>query len=264
MSLPNKQTSTSTRSTDASKFALRETTALTTQTTLKTPIYQSIKNYVLEKIQDGSWVEGSAIPSEQSLTKTFDVSRMTVNRALNELSSEGVLTRVQGSGTFVAPRKYQAMLLQIQNIADEVTARGHVHRSDLQLLERCPADEFLSAQFKVALKHELFHSVVVHYENELAIQVEDRFVNPVVAPDYLSYDFHSHTPNEYLMKVAPLQAVNFTIEACMPSAHISTLLQCAPSEPCLVLNRQTYSQSHTASYATLWHPASRYKFAGSF
>ena len=70
------------------------------------------------------------------------------------------------------------MLLQIKNIADEVTARGHVHRSDLQLLERCFADEFLAAQFNVASSIELFHSVVVHFENEFAIQVEDRYVNP--------------------------------------------------------------------------------------
>jgi GntR family transcriptional regulator, histidine utilization repressor len=230
----------------------------------KTPIYQSIKDHVLGKIQDGSWLEGSAIPPEQSLAKAFDVSRMTVNRALNELSNEGVLYRVQGSGTFVSERKYQAMLLQIKNIADEVSARGHVHRSDLQLLERCFADEFLAAQFNVSLKYPLFHSVVVHFENEFAIQVEDRYVNPVIAPEYMTHDFQSHTPNEYLMQVAPLQAVHFTIEACMPPAHISKMLNCTDSEPCLVLKRQTYSQSHTASYATLWHPATRYKFAGNF
>lgn len=230
----------------------------------KTPIYQNIKDYVLNKIKDGIWVEEAAIPSEQSLTKEFDVSRMTVNRALNELSKEGVLYRVQGSGTFVAARKYQAMLLQIKNIADEVLERGHVHRSDLQLLERCTADEFLASHFNVPLQHALFHSVVVHFEDNIAIQVEDRYVNPVIAPDYMSYDFQSHTPNEYLMQVAPLQAVHFTIEACMPPLHISSMLNCIENEPCLVLKRQTYSQSHTASYATLWHPALRYKFAGNF
>lgn len=230
----------------------------------KTPIYQSIKQHVLDKILDGSWLEGASIPSEQSLAKSFDVSRMTVNRALSELSNEGVLNRVQGSGTFVAQRKYQAMLLQIQNIADEVKARGHVHRSDLQLLERCKANEFLAGQFGLPLHSPLFHSVVIHFENDLAIQVEDRYVNPMVAPEYMTHDFQSHTPNEYLMQVAPLQAVHFTIEASMPPEHICSMLHCVSTEPCLVLKRQTYSQSQTASYATLWHPAARYKFAGSF
>ncbi|WP_295959502.1 histidine utilization repressor [Rhodoferax sp.] len=228
------------------------------------PAFERIKRHVLAQIASGVWREGDAIPAEESLAKTFGVSRMTVNRALRELSAEQVLRRVQGSGTFVAPRKYQAMLLQLHNIADEVVGRGHVHRSELHRLERCKADEVLAAQFGVPLQSTLFHSVVVHFENDQAIQVEDRYVNPIVAPDYLSYDFQGHTPNEYLMRVAPLQAVRFTIEANMPTAALCGLLDMAATDPCLVLKRQTQSQGHVASCATLWHPASRYQFAGAF
>ena len=69
------------------------------------------------------------MPSEQALVRQFGVSRMTVNRAVRELTAEQVLTRRQGSGTYVAPQKYQATLVEIRNIADEVRARGHVHRA---------------------------------------------------------------------------------------------------------------------------------------
>lgn len=230
----------------------------------KVAAFQRIKDYVLERILSGEWVEGAAIPGEEALARTFAVSRMTVNRAFRELSVEGVLHRVQGSGTFVAQRKYQSILLEIRNIADEVAARGHAHRSDLQLLERCRADDSLALRFNLPPQSLLFHSVVVHFENELAIQVEDRYVNPLVAPDYLTHDFQSHTPNEYLMRVAPLQGVRFTLEACMPPPHIRDLLACEANEPCVVLKRQTLSLGHTASCATMWHPASRYQFAGSF
>lgn len=230
----------------------------------KVAAFQRVKTYVLERIEKGQWVEGSAIPGEEALARTFAVSRMTVNRALRELSANGVLHRVQGSGTFVAQRKYQSIVLEIRNIADEVAARGHVHRSDLQLLERCRADDNLALQFNLPLHAVLFHSVVVHFENELVIQVEDRYVNPLLAPDYLTYDFQGHTANEYLMRVAPLQGVRFTLEACMPPAHIRTMLACAANEPCIVLKRQTRSMGQTASVATLWHPAARYQFAGSF
>jgi GntR family histidine utilization transcriptional repressor len=230
----------------------------------KVAAFQRIKDYVLERILSGEWVEGATIPGEEALARTFAVSRMTVNRAFRELSVEGVLHRVQGSGTFVAQRKYQSILLEIRNIADEVAARGHAHRSDLQLLERCRADDSLALQFNLPPQSLLFHSVVVHFENELAIQVEDRYVNPLVAPDYLTHDFESHTPNEYLMRVAPLQGVRFTLEACMPPPPIRDLLACGANEPCVVLKRQTLSLGHTASCATMWHPASRYQFAGSF
>lgn len=228
------------------------------------PAFERIKRHVTERIQSGEWREGEAIPAEETLAKDFGVSRMTVNRALRELSDERIVIRVRGSGTFVAQQKYQATLVEIKNIAEEVKARGHVHRSELHVAERCKADEALAAQFEARASHPLFHTVVVHYENDVAIQAEDRYVNPFVAPDYLEQDFRSHTTNEYLMRVAPLQGVRFVIEACIAPPHIAEMLGMRPQEPCLVLRRRTYSQGHVASVATMWHPASRYRFAGSF
>jgi GntR family transcriptional regulator, histidine utilization repressor len=228
------------------------------------PAYQAIKAHVLARIQSGQWKEGDAIPGEEALAREFGVSRMTVNRAIRELSDEQIVVRVQGSGTFVAQQKYQSTLVEIRNIADEVAARGHVHRSELQLLERCKATEAMARQFGLSARAALFHSVVVHFENELPIQVEDRYVNPQVAPDYLAQDFRSQTPNAYLMRVAPLQGVRFAIEACQPPKEIGELLHMGPHEPCLVLRRQTHSQGQVASVAAMWHPASRYQFTGSF
>ena len=74
----------------------------------------------------------------------------------------------------------------------------------------------------------------------------------------------SATPNAYLMSVAPLQGVNYSIEALTPSAAISEMLHLVGGETCLVLKRRTWSRGAVASVATMWHPGSRYQFAGSF
>ncbi|HSY29549.1 MAG TPA: GntR family transcriptional regulator, partial [Burkholderiaceae bacterium] len=149
------------------------------------PIFQRIKDHLLAEIHAGKWQEGDVIPSEPELAKQFNVSRMTVNRAVRELTTEQVLTRVQGSGTYVAQRKYQATLVEIKSIAEEVRARGHVHRSELHKLERSRATEVLANEFAVNVGQLLFHSVIVHLENNIPIQVEDRWVNSAVAPDYI-------------------------------------------------------------------------------
>ena len=93
------------------------------------------------EIAAGRWKEGDLVPSEQALGRQFGASRMTVNRAVRELTAQQVLTRRQGAGTYVAPQKYQATLVEIRNIADEVRARGHLHASRPQLLEQAEADE---------------------------------------------------------------------------------------------------------------------------
>lgn len=232
--------------------------------TKRQPAFAAIKSHVLSKIHDGVWTEGSAIPSEEALAREFGVSRMTVNRAIRELSDEQIVERIQGSGTYVAQQKYQSTLVEIRNIADEITARGHTHRSELHRLERMKAGDALGRRFGLPANQVLYHSVVVHFENELPIQVEDRHVNPHVAPDYLAQDFNSVTPNGYLMRVAPLQGVSFEIEACLPPQHIWEMLHMPSAEPCLVLHRQTQSMGQVASVAVMWHPASRYRFTGHF
>jgi GntR family histidine utilization transcriptional repressor len=228
------------------------------------PAYQRVKQHVLERIQNGQWKEGDAIPGEEALAREFGVSRMTVNRAIRELGDEQIVERVQGSGTYVAQQKYQSTLVAIRNIAEEIAARGHQHRSELHKLERVKAGEALARAFGVKPEATLFHSVVVHFENGQPIQVEDRHVNPEVAPDYLAQDFTSQTPNAYLMRVAPLQGVSFVIEAVLPSSSVAEMLAMPSGEPSLVLRRQTRSMGKVASVAAMWHPASRYQFTGSF
>ncbi|HET9331929.1 MAG TPA: GntR family transcriptional regulator, partial [Steroidobacteraceae bacterium] len=62
--------------------------------------YQQVKHFILDRIAGGSLRAGERVPSENELTRTLTVSRMTANRALRELAEDGVLVRVAGVGTF--------------------------------------------------------------------------------------------------------------------------------------------------------------------
>lgn len=228
------------------------------------PAFQQIKDHIVSRIRAGDWKEGDLVPTELELARLFGVSRMTANRAMRELAAEQVVVRVQGAGTFVAQEKYQATLVQIRNIADEIAARNHKHRSELHLLERARAKDSQAKQFDLKSGAELFHSLIVHFEDEVPIQVEDRWVNKLVAPDYMGQDFTKVTPNEYLMKAAPLQGVQYTIEAVMPSPDVAEMLRIGGQEPCLVLHRKTISRNKVASVAKLWHPGKKYRFSGEF
>ncbi|TDR28875.1 histidine utilization repressor [Hydromonas duriensis] len=226
------------------------------------PIFQRIKDYIIAQIESGAWAEGTLIPTEMALTKTFSTSRMTVNRALRELTAELVLVRRQGAGTYVAPQKVQSTLVEIKNIADEIAARGHRHHAQLHALERIPACEMLAQQFKLKVGQHLFHSIMVHFENAVPIQVEERWVNPSIAPDYMTQDFNHVTPNEYLMNVAPLQGMDYRLEAVLPTQNIASMLHIEPSQPCLVLHRTTRSANQIATCVTMWHAGNRYQFVG--
>ncbi|KVE34092.1 histidine utilization repressor [Burkholderia sp. TSV86] len=231
---------------------------------MSTPAYQEIKDFILERIHAGQWAEGDQVPSENELAREFKVARMTVNRALRELTAEQVLTRVQGAGTFVARPKYESTLVAIRSISDEIAARGHRHHARVLDLVTMRADDALAEEMQVLLHATIFRSTMLHYENDEPVQFEERWVNPVVAADYVAQDFSTITPNQYLMRVAPLQRVEYRIEAAAPECAMRDLLAMGEAEPCLVLHRRTWSQGVVASIVNLWHPGSRYRFTGHF
>lgn len=234
------------------------------ETPYNIPLFQQIKSYILSHVKSGEWKEGDRIPTEMTLCTLFGASRMTINRALRELTSEQILRRVQGGGTYVAQQKYQATIIEIKSIAEEIRARGHMHTCEVIRLSRKNADAELAILFDVKPGSRLYYSVLVHFEDKIPIQVEKRWVNPILAPDYLGQDFTLSTPSEYLMKVAPLEGVSYRIEASLPSLNIRKLLKIRKENPCLVLYRTTRSQGAVASSVAMWHPGNSYQFIGSF
>ncbi|WP_054948609.1 GntR family transcriptional regulator [Numidum massiliense] len=69
------------------------------------PLYYQLKQWIVDRIEEGRWKAGSMLPSERELSAQFHISRVTVRQALSGLVSEGILTREHGKGTFVAERK---------------------------------------------------------------------------------------------------------------------------------------------------------------
>jgi len=228
------------------------------------PQYQKLKNHISHHINAGDWQKGHRVSSENELARQFGVSRMTANRALKELSTEGILTRVPGVGTFVAEQIPQTPLFEIRNIADEIRDRGHRYSADLKLLTEEIADEDVAAVLEIPVGTAVFHSVVIHHENDVPVQLEDRYVNPALVPDYMQQDFTVMTPNEYLMQTAPLTEAEPIIEALMPDARTQRRLALDKAEPCILLRRRTWSGTAVATTAQLFHPGNRYRLGGHF
>ncbi len=245
-------------------LAFAHTKSLPAMPAAATPAYEQIKTFVKAKITMGEWRSGDAVPSESVLQQLFGISRMTVSRALRELVVEGVVTRIQGSGTVVAQLNRIVSTLEFRDIHEEIVARGHVHSAKVILVESLKANASLAQTMRLRLGAKVFHSVLIHFENGAPIQFEDRLVNPSVAPNYLSVDFEQTTPTHYLLEHAPLTEANYSIEACAPSVQEAKCLKLKPNEACLVMTRCTVSGAHVASLARLVYPGQRYSFNGKF
>ena len=223
-----------------------------------------VKQHLKEQLARGRWPPGARMPSEAELVAQFGVSRMTVNRALRELQGEGLIDRVQGLGTFAAQLHRVSSTLTIRDLHSEIVARGHRHHAEVHLARQEPAGAALAARLGLAEGAPVFHTLIVHHENGVPLQCEDRYVNPACAPGYLGVDFTQTTPTHYLLEVAPLWEAQVAIEAAAPTAQEARLLGVAPGTPCLVVTRRTVSRGLPVTLARLVHPGSRYLLEGRF
>ncbi|WP_428243729.1 histidine utilization repressor [Gynuella sp.] len=228
------------------------------------PIYAKVKQAIHHKISSGQWQPHQRIPSEAEMVQALGVSRMTVNRALRELTAEGVLTRQQGLGTFVAQKKAHSALFEVHNIAEEVASRGGTYHAEPVLLERGRASVEEAMSLGVRTGHAIFRSRLLHFENELPIQIEERVVNAALAPEYDQQDFTHITPYAYLMKVAPMSEGEHLVEAVLGTEQECRQLHIDLSEPCLQIRRRTWCGEQIVTTARLLHPGSRFQLFGHF
>jgi GntR family histidine utilization transcriptional repressor len=228
------------------------------------PRYQQLKEMIIRRISDGELLPLDRVPSENELVESMQVSRMTANRALRELTSEGYVDRIAGRGTFVADFRARSHLLEVQNIADEIARRGHSHRSEVLRQSRQHARGEIARALHVDQGSRIFHLLLVHYENGVPVQVEDRHVLADFAPDCLAQDFSQLTPSAYLTGIAPLAEAEQVVRAASPNRAIQKHLQMKPGEPCLVVIRRTWSHGRPVTFARLHHPGSRYELSGHY
>ncbi|MFZ5956849.1 histidine utilization repressor [Pseudomonas knackmussii] len=223
-------------------------------------LYRQAKTYVEDRLRSGEWQPGDLIPSENRLVTELGMSRMTVNRALRELTAEGRLVRLSGVGTFVADRKPQSNLLMIANLADEVRARGHAYECRLITLTREAASMPVAAALSLPTGSSVFHVTCVHCEEGVPVQLEDRYVNPELIPELLLQRFDNDLqPSQYLLNTIAPDEMEHIVDAVLPTPAEAELLELEGNEPCLVLMRRTWVQNKAVTYVRFVHPSSRYR-----
>ena len=247
------------------------------------PAYQRIKNAILDNIHSGKWQAGAAISTEMALAEEFGVSRMTVNRALKELSEERVLERRQGSGTFVAQQQFNHTFVEVRNIAQDLKSANRDYQAQVlskRAITASMLDDEMRGKFDIdeaafssnanetdsdtnsAEAAILYEVKIIHFADGQPIQFEERWVDATKVPEFIEQDFSVVNTSDYLIAKSPLERGSYTIRALAAPDEIADALQIAPQSPTLVLCRQTYSAGQVLTFVKMWHAGDRYQFSG--
>jgi GntR family transcriptional regulator len=105
------------------KLSLRETAGPLTKDD-PTPLYLQLQRVLRDAITEREVEAKGAIPTERELANDFDVSRITVRKAVDGLVGEGLLTRRRGAGTFVTGSRVEKVFSKLSSFSEDMISRG--------------------------------------------------------------------------------------------------------------------------------------------
>ncbi|MBA2284058.1 MAG: GntR family transcriptional regulator [Ktedonobacteraceae bacterium] len=130
------------------------------QDTPPLPKYYQIKEIILRRINEGIWSPGAAIPSEPELCAEFGVSRITIRRAISDLTYDGKVYTIQGKGTFVARPKVEESFVQSAfGIYEDFRRRGLTLTTTVLQQKVIPVPEVAQDRLKLH-PHDRVHMIM--------------------------------------------------------------------------------------------------------
>lgn len=222
------------------------------------PLYRSVRDKLLQTIYNGELKIGEQVPSENALALQLGVSRITVRRAYQELESEGVIRRIQGSGTFVANPERKLFTLHFQDIGKEIISKGLRH--DCEVLcheEKIPAKD-IRGLLGLAEGERVFHLTLIQNGDGLPISYEDRYIVSKFFPDFMEQDFTRNSILDYYFERAICERSEHRVFAVKAEEPVTKYMKIDEGEPCLFVQRLTWSFGHPATLARITLPSSRY------
>ncbi len=203
----------------------------------------------------------SKLPAERDLATEFDVSRLTVRRALDRLEHDGLVYRVQGAGTFVAsPRITKSV--ELTSFSEDMRARGLEPGSSTLVSETIPAGARLGSRLRVSPSAELFHIRRARTADGEPMALEDSYLNPQLFPGLIdnvgSESLYKVLEEDYGMRI---EWAEQSIRASVLEPEEARILNAPPFSPAFYVTRTSYdAQDRAIEYAESTYRGDRYHY----
>lgn len=228
-----------------------------------TPLFEQVKEDISEKIKSGEYIAGHKIPTESELIEKYDVSRITIRRAIEELCKEGVLIKKQGKGTFVQEKRIFRKIEHTVSFSDSCRA-GNMTPSAKVTKRKV----MLSGDPEIPEHSDFANTSVVYIQrvrsaDDIPVMLENNYY------PFDKYSFLLTEPLEDslydLLKAHDVSigcSLNSYIDAVKATVEQAALLDISPGDPLFLLSTEIYdSHNHLVYIGRQMIVASRYRFS---
>ncbi|MEH7223991.1 GntR family transcriptional regulator [Bacillus sp. JJ1566] len=225
------------------------------------PIYFQIEQQVREKIEKKELKPGDMIPSEREFAEKYQISRMTVRQAINNLVNEGYLQRVRGKGTFVAVKKFEKNVQKLTGFSEDMRSRGLEPETRVLSFIVIEADSLIASRLKVEEKAKVYQIERLRLADKEPIAYEVFYMSADLVPD-LTWEeaersIFKHVEEKGLYIVSGVQEV----EAITAHKREASILGIKVGAPILYIQQVSQlEEQQPLEYVKSYYRADRYKY----
>jgi GntR family transcriptional regulator len=228
------------------------------------PYYQQLKEILRADIARRELRPGARLPGDHELIEQYGVSRPVVRQALSELQYEGVLDRVKGRGTFVAPQLTSQSLVQsLTGLHADVLAMGRTLRSDVRTLKVVAAEPDVAARLEIPVGTAVVLTERLRFVDGEPWVYAVSHVPAALAPDLVDQDLSEQSLYALLERRYGLRLVRSrrAVEAHAPSARLARDLGIPRHGPVLKLTDVSYdADNRPVETFVAYHRGDRSRF----
>lgn len=226
------------------------------------PIYMQIAEELKQRIENGGFESGAAIPSERNLTEQYGVSRMTVRQAITDLVNAGLLYRERGRGTFVAARKVEQPLTGLTSFTEDMKSRGMVPGSKIIRFEIQQPAAGIQTALQLDAGDEVFFVERIRYADNQPMAIERNYLPVKLFPELTR---ESLTGSLYALAEQDRQLsigrASQHMEAALVTSEDAELLHIMAPAAVLIIERSSYlTDGVPFEVVHSTYRADRYKF----
>lgn len=227
------------------------------------PLFTQVEHALNSAIGEGILEPGERLPSEPELSEYFEVSRITIRRAVSELCEQGALIKRQGKGTFVRERKMSRKIEHVASFTESCLASGMCPSAVVkrrEVLKSPPVD--LSTRSEIT-KESVLYIQRMHFADGIPIMIENNYY------PYSRFQFLMSEPLESSLfaslrehNVIVSGSENSYIDAIAANRDQAEQLSVLTGDPLFVLYLEMLDQNGDLIYVGRQHiVANRYRFA---
>jgi GntR family transcriptional regulator len=232
-------------------------------TSQDTPLYSRVETVLGAEIADGVLQAGDQLPTEDSLIARFEVSRITVRRAIQNLVGRGLIEIRRGIGTFVAAPRITHELTELSGFVEDMHALGRKPTARVVATEVVPADATVASRLQLTKGQRVVKIRRVRLADRVPISFDETYLPLEIGKKVISHNLKVEPIFSLLERKydIPLIEAEYQLEAVAAEGEVALALRVKEGSPIFRIERTSYTTGNRpVDYEKLYYRGDLVRF----